>query len=325
MASTRSAALVALTTVATLGSSLTALTAAPGTAEARGCARTTATMLVTGKPATGLRGTSGPTINPPMTSFAAFAKYMHTVRGDTMPMLRARWARFQQMVRNRDLVRDKEKRAFLAAPREEFSRNASPERSYASKFLSIGCGVTISGPNIVGKMTTEIDVQPGDKVLEVGTGSGYQSSILSYLTKNVYTIEIIPDLAATTNELYDKLAAAKYKEYNNIHRKQADGYFGWKEHAPFDKIIVTAGLDHIPPPLLRQLKVGGIMVIPIGPAGCHKVLRVEKHKTESGRIKITRKDIYASRRVGCTGTTFVPFTAYTKGGKTISRYRLKKK
>ena len=105
-------------------------------------------------------------------------------------------------------------------------------------------------------MTNTIDVQFGEKVLEIGTGSGYQSAYLSNLTDKIWSIEIIPALAARTRGVYDALIARGYTEYQSITTKNADGYYGWEENAPFDKIIVTCGIDHVPPPLLRQLKTG---------------------------------------------------------------------
>jgi protein-L-isoaspartate(D-aspartate) O-methyltransferase len=179
-------------------------------------------------------------------------------------------------------------------------------------------------------MTTEIDVKPGDKVLEIGTGSGYQSSLLSYLTDKVYTIEIIPPLAKKTNQIYSRLSKGRFKEYGNIRRKAADGYFGWPEHAPFDKIIVTAGIDHLPGPLLKQLAVGGVMVIPVGPPGAQSLLKITKARSKSGKIRIRRHDIYASDPSRAGGrrkkkVSFVAFTKYTKGGKTAARWGKRKK
>jgi len=176
-------------------------------------------------------------------------------------------------------------------------------RAYDHAFLDIGYGVTISGPHLVGRMTSTIDVKPGERVLEIGTGSGYQSAILSHLTDQVYTIEIIEPLGKRSAANYLRLIAAGYPEFANIHTKIADGYYGWAEAAPFDKIIVTAGIDHIPPPLLQQLKTGGIMVIPIGPPGRQHVLEVKKVADAQGNITVTRRDIYNGKIVN-----FVPFT-----------------
>jgi protein-L-isoaspartate(D-aspartate) O-methyltransferase len=146
-------------------------------------------------------------------------------------------------------------------------------------------------------------VKEGEKVLEIGTGSGYQGAYLAYLTDKVWTVEIIKPLAERTRATYDKLIAEGYTEFKGIQSKNADGYYGWEEAGPFDKIIVTCGIDHIPPPLLQQLKVGGMMVIPVGPPGAQRVLKVTKEKGPDGEIKVTRSDIYGGRIV-----PFVPFT-----------------
>ena len=262
---------------------------------------------------------------PPLDNRIEYIKFMREWRGDNDEMVAAHFDRYMALIGNGDISREKEKRAFLLAPREQFARTNLPDRVYAHAVRSIGCGVTISGPHLVGRMTSEIDVQPGEKVLEIGTGSGYQSSVLSYLTENVYTIEIIPPLAKVTDKIYTRLTKGKFPEYRNILRKNADGYFGWEEHAPFDKIIVTAGIDHIPPPLLKQLKVGGIMVIPVGPPGAQALLKVTKEQSESGQVKISRHDIYASRpsyaggrKVSTVG--FVAFTKYDDKGNTVARW-----
>ena len=157
-------------------------------------------------------------------------------------------------------------------------------------------------------MTTSIDVQPGDKILEIGTGSGYQSAYLSYLTDQVFTIEIIQPLAERTRGIYDQLIGEGYSEFKAIQSRHADGYYGWEEAGPFDKIIVTCGIDHIPPPLLKQLKVGGIMVIPVGPPGAQRVLKVVKEEGSDGVVRATRSDIYGGRIV-----PFVPFTKLEGG------------
>ena len=180
------------------------------------------------------------------------------------------------MVRNEDLVNDRNKRAFLLTPREKFVLQQNLARAYDHAFLDIGYGVTISGPHIVGRMTSNIDPKQGEKVLEIGTGSGYQSAYLSHLTDKVHTIEIIKPLAERTRGIYDQLIKDGYTEFEAINSKTADGYYGWEEAAPFDKIIVTCGIDHVPPPLLQQLKPGGIMVIPVGPPGAQRVLKVVK-------------------------------------------------
>jgi protein-L-isoaspartate(D-aspartate) O-methyltransferase len=229
---------------------------------------------------------------------------MTTNRGEDPVYLAEHWKRYRVLVDNKDLKDDRNKRAFQMTPREKFVRPNNLKRTYANAFLDIGYGVTISGPHLVGRMTTSIDVQKGEKVLEVGTGSGYQSAYLSNLTDKVWTIEIIKPLAERTRATYDELIAAGYSEYKSINTKNADGYYGWAEAAPFDKIIVTCGIDHVPPPLLQQLKDGGTMVIPVGPPGAQHVLKVIKQKAADSSITVARSDIYNGRIV-----PFVPFTA----------------
>jgi protein-L-isoaspartate(D-aspartate) O-methyltransferase len=134
--------------------------------------------------------------------------------------------------------------------------------------MPIGYGQTISQPSLVARMTELLELRPGEKVLEIGTGSGYQAAILAALEGvDVYSVEIIPELAEAAAERLRELGRA------NIHLKQGDGFFGWPEHAPFDGIIVTAAPDAIPPPLLEQLAEGGRLVIPVGPRYGHQTLR----------------------------------------------------
>jgi protein-L-isoaspartate(D-aspartate) O-methyltransferase len=240
---------------------------------------------------------------PPMDNREAFIKWGVSVRGEDPKYLGERFDRFGALVRNEDLWDERNKRAFLMTPREEFVLKQNLGRAYEHAFLDIGYGVTISGPHIVGRMTNTIDVKRGEKVLEIGTGSGYQSAYLSHLTYNVYTIEIIKPLAERTRSVYDGLIARGYNEFKTISTKNADGYYGWEEVAPFDKIIVTCGIDHVPPPLLQQLKVGGTMVIPVGPPGAQRVLKVVKSQGDDGSITVARSDIYGGKIV-----PFVPFT-----------------
>jgi protein-L-isoaspartate(D-aspartate) O-methyltransferase len=240
--------------------------------------------------------------SPPMESGALFVRWMQENRGEDPKYLRARFDRFQNMVAHRDLWDARNKRAFLMVPREEFCLPHDKGVIYDVNYHSIGFGVTITGPRVVGRMTSTIDVKMGEKVLEIGTGSGYQSAYLSNLTDKVWTIEIIKPLAERTRKLYDSLIGRGYTEYSVINTKQADGYYGWEEVAPFDKIIVTCGIDHIPPPLLQQLKTGGIMVIPVGPPGAQHILKVNKEQVGE-QIAVRRSDIYGGRPV-----PFVPFT-----------------
>jgi protein-L-isoaspartate(D-aspartate) O-methyltransferase len=242
-------------------------------------------------------------VSPPTGSRETFVAWMQENRGEDPQFLRERWDRFEVMVSNHDLVDDRNKRAFLMTPREAFVPKDERARSYEHAFLDIGFGVTISGPHLVGRMTSALDVNRSDKVLEVGTGSGYQSAYLANLTEQVWTIEIVRPLAERTRGVYDALIAAGYSEFRSITSKNADGYYGWEEAAPFDKIIVTCGVDHIPPPLLAQLKVGGVMIIPIGPPGAQHVLKVTKNTAEDGSARVARSDIYGGKIV-----PFVPFT-----------------
>ncbi len=242
-------------------------------------------------------------MTPPIADREAFVAWGVKNRGEDPKFLAQRWNRLHALIQNKDVWDDKDKIAFLLNPREEFCRPVNKPHAYESKFLDIGYGVTISGPHAVARMTSSLDVKRGDKVLEIGTGSGYQSSYLSRMTDKVYTIEIIKPLAERTRGVYDDLIARGYNELKNISTKQADGYYGWEEKGPFDKIVVTCGIDHIPPPLLRQLKTGGIMVIPVGPPGAQRVLKVVKNQAADGSITVARSDIF---------NKIVPFVPFTK-------------
>jgi protein-L-isoaspartate(D-aspartate) O-methyltransferase len=148
--------------------------------------------------------------------------------------------------------------AMRATPRHEFVPLAQRKYAYYDMALPIGSAQTISPPFIVAFMTEAIDPQPTDKVLEIGTGSGYQAAVLSPLAQEVYTIEIVPSLG------HRAARALKRLRYDNVQAKVGDGYLGWPEHAPFDKIIVTCSPERVPPALVAQLKEGGRMVVPVG-------------------------------------------------------------
>jgi len=148
--------------------------------------------------------------------------------------------------------------ALRNVPRHEFVREDLQDEAYENRPLPIGYGQTISQPYIVAIMTDLLRVGPESKVLEIGTGSGYQAAILSELVDKVYTIEIVEPLGKQAQERLERLG------YQNVETRLGDGYYGWEEAAPFDAIIVTAAASHIPPPLIQQLKPGGRMVIPVG-------------------------------------------------------------
>ena len=150
-------------------------------------------------------------------------------------------------------------RAFAAVPRHAFVPEALRAAAYANRPLPIGEGQTISQPYIVALMTDLLEVRPGDKILEVGTGSGYQAAVLAHLGAEVYTLEIVAPLAAEAKEKF-----ASLPEGQKVTSRVGDGYYGWEEHAPFRGIIVTAAASHVPPPLLDQLEHGGKMIIPVG-------------------------------------------------------------
>ena len=240
---------------------------------------------------------------PPMDSREAYVAWMAANRGEDPKYLGPRYDKFLDLIANRDVWDDRNKRAYLMTPREEFVTAKNLDRTYQTHYLDIGFGVTITGPHSVARMTNVLDVQRTDKVLEIGTGSGYQSAYLSNLTDKVWSIEIIKPLYERTGGVYERLIKSGYSEFANITRKNADGYYGWAENAPFDKIIVTCGIDHVPPSLLQQLKPNGLMTIPVGPPGAQHVLKIVKEVAGDGAFKVVRSDIYGGKVVN-----FVPFT-----------------
>jgi protein-L-isoaspartate(D-aspartate) O-methyltransferase len=190
--------------------------------------------------------------------------------------LAAQDARAERMVREqiegRGVVNARVLQAMRMVPRHEFVPPQLQSQAYEDYPLPIGSGQTISQPYIVAFMTELLSPQKEDRVLEIGTGSGYQAAVLSRLVRQVYTIELLEELAASARQRLRRLG------YANVEVRAGDGYAGWPEQAPFDKIIVTAAPESIPQALVNQLKPGGVMVIPAGPALVQELHVVEKDK-----------------------------------------------
>jgi protein-L-isoaspartate(D-aspartate) O-methyltransferase len=188
-------------------------------------------------------------------------------------------------------IKDKEVlKSMKTVKRHLFVPENNISKAYEDRPLPIGYGQTISQPFIVAYMTEVINPKPEYKVLEIGTGSGYQAAVLAEIVKEVYTIEIIPELGNAATARLKKLG------YNNVNVKIADGYFGWTEHGPYDAIVVTAAAEFVPPPLIEQLKEGGKIVIPIGSPFLNQMLMLIEKKGK----KITTKNLVP--------VVFVPFT-----------------
>lgn len=200
----------------------------------------------------------------------------------------------EDMVKYQIEARNVRHRATLEAmrkvPRHKFVPSSQQIYAYEDRPLAIGNGQTISQPYIVAFMTSVINPEPDDKVLEIGTGSGYQAAVLAEIVDKVYTIEIIPELGENARDIFRELG------YQNIHTRIGDGYYGWPEEAPFDAIIVTAAPDRIPEPLIDQLKEGGKLVIPVGP----------RYSVQSLQL-ITKKD-NKTKVQNLFPVRFVPFT-----------------
>jgi len=182
--------------------------------------------------------------------------------------------------------------AMRTVPRHEFVPERYRDQAYKDHPLPIGLGQTISQPYIVAFMTELLKLEPEDRVFELGTGSGYQAAVASKVAGSVYTMEIYRDLADSARERLEAL------EYKNVHSRYGDGYFGWKEKAPFDAIIVTAAADHIPPPLIEQLRPGGRLIIPLGsPFSIQQLVLV----TKDHKGKVSERPVIAVRFVPLLG------------------------
>ena len=196
----------------------------------------------------------------------------------------------QGQIEGRGISDNRTLKAMRTVPRHLFVPDDLKDRAYQDSPLPIGYGQTISQPYIVAYMTEIIQPKPDHKILEIGSGSGYQAAILANIVQEVYTIEIVPELG---RKVHQKFKNAGYK---NIYSRISDGYYGWEEKAPFDAIIVTAAAESIPAPLISQLKNGGRMIIPVGsPFSVQSLILIEKKES-----KITTKNLMAVR--------FVPFT-----------------
>ena len=202
----------------------------------------------------------------------------------------ARRRMVEQDLRQRDITDEKVLKAMSTVPRHKFVLPRYESNAYADSPLPIREKQTISQPYIVALMTQSARLRPSDRVLEIGTGSGYQAAVLAEVAKEVYTIEIVETLAKEAGELLEELG------YSNVKVRYGDGYKGWAEASPFDAILITAAAPKIPRPLIEQLKISGRLVMPLGPRGFYQELIVFT-KTESG---LERKFI--------TGVAFVPMT-----------------
>jgi len=206
------------------------------------------------------------------------------------PFRKKREEMVQQTIERRGVADPAVLKSMRTVERHLFVPENNAANAYEDRPLPIGYGQTISQPFIVAYMTEMINPKPQYKVLEIGTGSGYQAAVLAEVVKEVYTIEIIPELGNAASARLKKLG------YSNVNCKVADGYFGWEEHGPYDAIVVTAAAEFVPPPLVEQLKEGGKIVIPIGSPFMNQNLMLIEKKGK----KITTKSLMP--------VAFVPFT-----------------
>jgi protein-L-isoaspartate(D-aspartate) O-methyltransferase len=248
-------------------------------------------LLANSVPRAAPTGAPTPAIAPPQPPTPASTRVPNpSVQAESDDRLEERMSMVEQQIRRRGVTDQDVLEAMERVPRHEFVPVEYQAQAYADRPLPIGYGQTISQPYIVALMTELLQLKTTDRVLEIGTGSGYQAAILGEIVGEVYTVEIVEALAVEARARLERLGCT------NVHTLHADGYYGWKEHAPYDAIIVTAAPDHIPQPLVQQLKEGAKLVIPVGPPGGYQTLwQVSKSGDE-----VIKRNV--------TGVLFVPLT-----------------
>ena len=195
-----------------------------------------------------------------------FLAYQIIVQKPTGPFSEARSRMVEVDLKGRDITDEEVLEVMGGVPRHEFVDESLRDEAYADYPLPIGEGQTISQPYVVALMTQALQLDGSQKVLEIGTGSGYQAAVLAEIVQEVYTVEIREELTEKAEETLADLG------YTNVHAKCADGYFGWEEHAPFDAIMITCSVNHIPPPLIAQLEEGGRLILPLGSTTYYQAL-----------------------------------------------------
>jgi len=227
--------------------------------------------------------------------FLLIVIYEHDKVDEIDDYIEKRQSMVLNQLRSRDIVDSEVLQAMLTVPRHQFVDPRIRESAYNDCPLAIGEGQTISQPYIVALMTQLLELKGNEKVLEIGTGSGYQAAVLAEIVKEVYTVEIYESLSKESEKLLKDLG------YQNIKFKVGDGYYGWEEYAPYDAIIVTCAPDHVPPSLLQQIREdGGRIVIPVG--GIWMVQTLMKIEKIEGKIKSK----------GIIGVRFVPMIGYSR-------------
>src|SRR5438270_3412599 len=219
-------------------------------------------------------------LSPWLVIAALAATGCHHKTVSTSEFAAARQKMVEQQLKPRGIHDERVLAAMVKVPREEFVPENLRAQSYSDNALPIGHDQTISQPFIVAFMTEQLRLQPNDRVLEIGTGSGYQTAVLAELVKEVYTIEIIEPLAKNASARLARL------DYNNAHVKVGDGFQGWPEVAPFDAIIVTCAPDKVPQPLTEQLKDGGRMLVPVGSGIDQQLYLLEKKNGQLAQTAI---------------------------------------